>query len=263
MSENIEKIFNDDSKSKKRSANGAFFKVKGGRRGMVTASSYMTKKQQAEYAEIGEDKKYNIYEEITDFETFLKLPKDLRIKAYFNWLSRFPDEYIAQVWGVSSSEEMNEYLMQAEIPLNLFSITTNEAQKTVSGDNTITYEMDWINALFELTEVPPEINVSSIEINNDEWRVNDWGQTLEEEVRKDVPIGWNTYQIPIPICDSYSNDPSWEEELNIEAIEKRVDVEISGLISKVDLINGLEDLLRRVHLDEENVYRVDIKIHNE
>lgn len=267
MSENIEKLFDDDSKSKKRSANGAFNKVKGGRRGMVTASSYMTKKQQAEYARIGEDKQYNIYEEIADFETFLHLPREMRIKAYSNWLNRFPEEYIAEVWGANSTEKMLEYLTKADVHLDSMFPASDDVQETLYGDESITNEMDWISSLKgEIGALTTEEHeLISFELENDQWRVEDWDQVVDEteEVRSEAPIGWSTYETPIPITDIFLHEIRLEGEEDTDRIDTRVNIEINRKLSKEDLIFELEELLTRVIQEDEKVYQVEIRVREE
>lgn len=266
MKENIEKMFDDDSKTKKRSANGVFSKVKSGRRGMVTASSYMTNKQQAEYAKIGEGKSYNIYSDISDFETFMRLPKDMRVKAYSNWLERFPEEYIAQVWGAESLEVMIDYLSQAGIQIGTNLGATETVQETFLAGTNIIYELDWINSLDEQIEASSfedEDEVGPYKISNDEWRVDDWEGELEEDDKErnevPIPLGWNIYDQPIPVSEM-EPDPEFEFGINTEYKTEEINVEIHNQFTKDELCLKLEQLQSMVINAKGKEYQVVISI---
>lgn len=118
MSENIEKIIMDDSKSKKRTANSSFNRVKSGKRGMVTAYHLMSKADQREYTKTNDGPNYNVYEEIVPVSYLSQLPKEIRLKCWSRWNELFFLEDIMKVWAVQTSSELNDILEQLEIPLN-------------------------------------------------------------------------------------------------------------------------------------------------
>ncbi|MCW3793751.1 hypothetical protein OM416_19340 [Paenibacillus sp. LS1] len=118
MSENIEKIIMDDSKSKKRTANSSFNRVKSGKRGMVTAYSMMSKADQREYTKTNDGPNYNVYEEIVPVSYLSQLPQEIRLKCWSKWNELFFLEDIMKVWCIQTSTELNGILEQLEIPLN-------------------------------------------------------------------------------------------------------------------------------------------------
>ncbi|CAM3796343.1 hypothetical protein ABER99_21200 [Paenibacillus glucanolyticus] len=117
MSEDIRKVFDSDSKTKKRAANGSFSRVKSGRGGMVTAYTLMTKEQQLEYTQCGDGKSYNIYEQIIPIEQFKHLPLDIRKRCWSEWIDKFFMKDILQTWSVKSIDELNLILDEIDIPL--------------------------------------------------------------------------------------------------------------------------------------------------
>ncbi|WP_145949519.1 hypothetical protein [Paenibacillus sp. Y412MC10] len=117
MSEDIEKVFTDDSKSKKRTANGSFGRVRGNRRGMITAYSLMTKEQQRAYTHCDEGKSYNIYERIIPFENLRHFPVDVREKCWSSWIERFYVEDIMLAWSVDTVSDLNRILDEIDLPL--------------------------------------------------------------------------------------------------------------------------------------------------
>ncbi|MFX3643453.1 MAG: hypothetical protein ACE3L7_33180 [Candidatus Pristimantibacillus sp.] len=120
MSENIEKIIMDDSKSKKRTANSSFNRVRNGKRGMVTAYHLMNKADQREYTKTNDGPNYNVYEEIVPVSYLSQLPKEIRLKCWSRWNELFYLEDIMKVWAIQTSSELNIILEQLEIPLNDF-----------------------------------------------------------------------------------------------------------------------------------------------
>ncbi|MNW58830.1 hypothetical protein D3C74_367130 [compost metagenome] len=117
MHQDIRKVFSDDSKSKKRIANGAFARVNGGRRGMVTAYSLMTKAQQKEYARSEVSSRYNIYENIIPKEQLKQLPRNIRLRCWSEWQNRFMKEEILKAWDVGSIDELNFFLNEMDLPM--------------------------------------------------------------------------------------------------------------------------------------------------
>ncbi|KJD43295.1 hypothetical protein [Paenibacillus terrae] len=137
MFEDISKVFSDDSKSKKRTANGAFSRVNGSRRGMVTAYSLMTKAQQKEYAYSEVSSRYNIYEKIIPVEQLKLLPRDIRFRCWSEWQSRFLNEEILKAWAVDSIDELNFFLNEMDLPmlelLEADHYEESEASKEIRG----------------------------------------------------------------------------------------------------------------------------------
>lgn len=116
-SEDVGRIFQSDSKTKKRTANGSFAKVKSGKRGMVTAYSLMTKDQQREYTRCDEGESYNIYESIISIENLKNLPLEIRIRCWTSWLDRFFLEDIMSSWMVGTVDELNSILIELDLPM--------------------------------------------------------------------------------------------------------------------------------------------------
>lgn len=117
LHEDIRKVFSDDSKAKKRTANGVFSRVNGSRRGMVTAYSLMTKAQQKEYSRSEVSSTYNIYENIIPIEQLKLLPRDIRFRCWLEWQSRFKNEEILEAWDVGSIDELNFFLNEMDLPI--------------------------------------------------------------------------------------------------------------------------------------------------
>ncbi|WP_223821854.1 hypothetical protein [Paenibacillus peoriae] len=117
MLEDISKVFSDDNKTKKRTANGAFSRVKGSRRGMVTPYSLMSAAQKKAYAFSDVSSKYNVYEKIISVEQLKLLPHDIRLRCWSAWQNRFVIEEILNAWCIDSIDELNSYLNEMNIPL--------------------------------------------------------------------------------------------------------------------------------------------------
>ncbi|WP_240416492.1 hypothetical protein [Paenibacillus periandrae] len=214
MSEDIGKVFSDDSKSKKRAANGAFARVKGRRRGMVTAYSFMSKKQQMEYTQCENKPSYNIYETVISIEQLKHLPIDVRLRCWSEWQERFFLEDIFNAWSVGTIDELNFVLNEMDIPM----IETDDDESCMdtshsneqSGRTVIEQEEESWLSLSDL--VADDANVLYFQIKG---LMESWELVAElNRILKEINLSQRKYHVEVTINEDrvYPTSNLWERD---------------------------------------------------
>lgn len=100
---NIEKMFNDEVRDKKRTASGVHHKTgKNGYTGTIRFISELLKgKEKREYRGTGRVRKYNMYDTIMPFTEYLELPTEEQKKILMKYRERHANKDIMQTWKIS------------------------------------------------------------------------------------------------------------------------------------------------------------------
>lgn len=112
-SKEIERMFNQDSFSKKRIGSNIYNRVgtvKGGVKGGVKFSQYKYKK----YEKNSKIKKANIYNKIIKYNKFKSFSRDMQKRMLHSWLTRYSKAKIKNKMGISS-EVLNKLIDELDI----------------------------------------------------------------------------------------------------------------------------------------------------
>lgn len=126
--EEIEKIFINESREKKKIGNGVMHRAsrkKGYKGGVKFLSDMLTGKEKKEYMKAGEVKISNIYDKIMPLKEFKKLDTEKRTVALTNLLQRHTRKQLAEVWG--SISLVNNYCVR--LGLNKKNKDENQSEK--------------------------------------------------------------------------------------------------------------------------------------
>lgn len=108
---NIERMFLDEVRDKKRTASGVHSRT--GKRGYVGKmkfpSDFLKGKEKRDYLKASKVRVYNMYDEIISYKDFMLLDNEGRKKYLEGWTRLYTVNEIAEAWGITYKNTYNHF----------------------------------------------------------------------------------------------------------------------------------------------------------